>query len=99
MLRLTPQGRSMSFNRIHILFAAAAAAAAGAAAVPALTTGQGSAGRDIVVREKVLNLVFVRQSPDTNGDRMAMGDRVLTRQALFDTDDKRVGTLVTDCTK
>jgi hypothetical protein len=50
-----------------------------------------------VVREKALDLRFVRQSCSTKGDRMHMGDRVLTRQRLFDANDKAIGPLFTDC--
>ena len=76
------------------------AAVAGGVAVPALTGAQSTSGaREIVVREKVKDVRFVRQSTKTKGDRMAMGDRVLTRQLLFDNADKQIGTLYTDCTK
>jgi len=79
---------------------AACAATAAAVALPALTGAQSpSADREIVVREKVESLRFVRQSGKTKADRMAMGDRVLTRQALYDASDKRIGRLVTDCAK
>jgi hypothetical protein len=65
--------------------------------VPAVTTAQSSSAQEIVVRERVQSLKFVHQSSKTRGDRLAMGDRVLTRQALFDAERKRVGTLYTDC--
>jgi hypothetical protein len=88
----------MSSKRFHVLSAAALAAVAGAAAIPALTTGQEpTPGKDIVVREKVLDLRFVHQSRATKGDRMRMGDRVLTRQRLFDDSNKPIGRLFTDC--
>ena len=77
--------------------AAVLAAAVAAATVPALTTGQALAGEEIVVREKVLDLRFVHQRRSTKGDRMLMGDRVLTRQRLFDERGKAIGLLFTDC--
>jgi Allene oxide cyclase barrel like domain len=47
------------------------------------------------VREKVKAAQFVHTG-SARGEQLAMGDRVITRQALFDTSDRRIGTLVTD---
>lgn len=85
-------------HRLHpLLTTAGATALLVAIAVPALTSAQSTPGREIVVREKVQSVKFVRQSSKTTGDRLAVGDRVLTRQALFDVRNKRIGTLYTDC--
>ena len=73
-------------------------AAAAVAAVPAITTAQSiGGGRDVTVREKARSILFVHQQRSTRGDHMATGDRVLTRQALFDASGKSIGTLFTDC--
>ncbi len=77
--------------------AAALAALAAGAAIPALTGAQAPGGREITVREKVRSVKFVRAKASTKGDRLATGDRVVTRQALFDTANKPIGTLFTDC--
>jgi hypothetical protein len=76
--------------------AAALAALCAAALIPAVTVAQDSAGRTITVREKVKAAEFIHHG-SARGERLAMGDRVITRQALFDTGDRPIGTLVTDC--
>ncbi len=76
---------------------AALAAIAAAAAIPALTGAQPSGPRDIIAREKVRTVKFVRAKPSTRGDRLDQGDRVITRQALFNQSDRAIGTLFTDC--
>ena len=82
----------------RLILAAGAIAAVSAAAIPTLTTAQEpAAGTEIVVREKVVDLRFVRHSRATKRDRLAMGDRVLTRQRLFNAGDKATGMLYTDC--
>jgi hypothetical protein len=81
---------------ISIRAAAAALAALAAAAIPGLTAANGSSGRDITVREKLADVAFVHTG-SARGERLAMGDRVITRQAMFDTNDRRLGTLMTDC--
>jgi hypothetical protein len=75
---------------------AALAAVAAAAAIPALTSAQDATAREITVREKVKAVQFVHHGA-AQGEKLAMGDRVITRQALFDTSDRRIGTLHTDC--
>ncbi len=76
---------------------AALAALAAGAAIPALTGAQAPGGREITVRDKVRSVEFIHAKASTKGDRLATGDRVLTRQALFDTGNKPIGTLFTDC--
>jgi hypothetical protein len=76
---------------------ALAIVAAVAVALPALTSAQSTGARDITVREKVQSIRFVHQSRSTKGDRLATGDRLLTRQHLFDDANKAIGTLFTDC--
>jgi hypothetical protein len=71
--------------------------AASAIALPALTSAQSTAARDITVREKVQSIRFIHQRRSTRGDRLATGDRLLTRQHLFDDASKAIGTLFTDC--
>lgn len=76
---------------------AALTALAAGAAIPALTGAQAPGGREITVRDKVRSVQFIHARASTKGDRLATGDRVLTRQALFDTANKPIGTLFTDC--
>ena len=76
---------------------AALGAAALAGAIPALTAAQTTGGQDITVREQVLGLKFVRSGARPHGDRLATGDRVVSRQAMFDAAGQRTGTLFTDC--
>jgi len=75
------------------------AALAAAAAVPALTGAQGSDARELTVREKVQAVTFVHTNPKASprSDRLAPGDRVLTRQALSAENGGALGTLFTDC--
>src|SRR2546423_1881364 len=78
--------------------AAAALAALGTAAALPLMSSAGSPGaRDVTVREKVRAVKFVHTSKSTRGEQLALGDRVITRQALFDEQDHAVGTFFTDC--
>jgi hypothetical protein len=81
-----------------VLTLAAVTAVAAAATVPALTAAHGQAGRGITVREKLRSVHFIHEKRATKGDRLATGDRVLTRQGLFDSHDKPMGTLFTNCT-
>ena len=73
------------------------AAIAAAVALPALGGAQTSGARDITVRDKVRAATFVHHTRSARGERMAMGDRVLTRQAAYDENDRRIGSLYTDC--
>jgi hypothetical protein len=84
------------FTPVRAISAAAAAALVALVAVPALTSAQ-TGDREIQLREKVRAAKFVHNSPSTRGQRLAMGDRVITRQLVFDASDKQVGTLTTDC--
>jgi hypothetical protein len=68
-----------------------------AVAIPALTSAQTDGTRDVTVREKVRAVKFVHVNPSSRGERLAMGDRVLTRQALLDENGGALGTLFTDC--
>jgi len=77
--------------------AVAIASAVAAAAVPALSGAEPS-GREITVHEKVIGLKFVHQKASTKGDKLAMGDAVVTRQSMADDSGKRLGTLFTTCT-
>jgi hypothetical protein len=78
--------------------AAVVAVLIAAVAIPALTSAQQQSGtRDITVLEKVRAAKFVHAKPSTRGERLAMGDRVLTRQALFNESREAVGRLFTDC--
>ncbi len=76
--------------------AAVLAAATTAVALPALTQAQ-SGEQTITAREKVRSATFVHQKRTTKGQRLATGDHVLTRQAIFDAAGKPRGTLFTDC--
>jgi len=68
-----------------------------AAAVPALTGAQSGGPRDITVLNKVRSARFVHANPAAHGERLAPGDRVLTRQSLVRQDRRPAGTLFTDC--
>jgi hypothetical protein len=79
------------------LAAAAVAAIATGVAVPALTSAQTAGTHDINAREKVRAVRFVHAGAGARGDRLALGDRVITRQALYDESDRPTGTLSTHC--
>ncbi len=76
--------------------AAALAATTAAVALPALGGAQ-TGDREITAREKVRSVKFVHQKRTTKGERLATGDRVLTRQGIFNAGGKASGTLFTDC--
>ena len=76
--------------------AAVCAAVGGAVGVPALTSAQTTGGHDVTVRDRVKAVKFVHTSR-ARGERLAMGDRVITSQATFDEQNKPVGSLTTDC--
>lgn len=84
-------------TRPQVLTAGVLAAIAAAAAIPALTGAQTPTTREIVAREKVRSVTFVKAKASTKGDCLATGDRVLTRQAIFDAANAPTGTLFTDC--
>lgn len=77
---------------------AAAAALASAIAVPALTGAQAPADTTITVQEKVQTVAMDDVAPKSRKGGVSVGDRLVTRQSLFDATDKRIGTLYTDCT-
>jgi hypothetical protein len=80
-----------------VLAAAALTAVAAGAAIPAVTGARDSAGRTITVRDKAQQVQFIHQDASTQGEQLAFGDRVITRQGTFDTKDRPTGTLTTDC--
>jgi hypothetical protein len=59
--------------------------------------GAQTGDREITAREKVRSVRIVHQKRTTKGERLATGDRVLTRQAIFNAGGKASGTLFTDC--
>ena len=75
--------------------AVAAAVLAVAVAIPALTSADSA--RTITVQDKVRAVKIIDVAPKSKRDKFSQGDRVLTRQAMFDTNDRRIGTLFTDC--
>lgn len=87
--------------RSQALIAASTAAALSAAiAVPALTNAQSAAGTTITVQEKLQGLAMDDVAPKSKSGpgSVSLGDRLTTRQALFDASKRRLGTLYTDCT-
>jgi hypothetical protein len=78
--------------------AASVVALAVAVAVPALTSAD-TPGQTITVRDKVRAAKIVDVAPKSKSkeQRLSLGDRVTTRQALFDESNRRVGTLYTHC--
>lgn len=79
-----------------VIATATTAALAAAVAVPALTSAD-TAAREITVRDKVRAVKIIDVAPKSKREELSQGDRVLTRQAMFDEQDRRVGTLYTDC--
>ena len=80
-----------------VLAATVAAVASVAVALPALTAAQTSAEqRTITVQEKVVDIAKDDVAPKSRS-KVSLGDRLITRQALFDANKKRLGTLFTDC--
>jgi hypothetical protein len=77
--------------------AATLAAIAAAVALPALGGAQTSGAHDLTVRDKVRAVKFVHHGRSARGEKLAMGDRVITRQAVFNESDHRIGKLFTDC--
>ena len=70
-------------------------AAVGAAAIPALTGAQTTGPRDVTVLMKVLGGTEVKHG---KGAKLATGDSLLVRLAMFDTSGARIGSAYTDCT-
>ncbi len=71
------------------------AALAAAVAIPAVTSADSA--REITVRDKVRAVKIIDVAPKAKREDLSHGDRVLTRQAMFDERDRRIGTLFTDC--
>ncbi len=88
----------MSSNRNRIVAIGIATALAGAAAVPALTTAQSPTARTITVQEANVQVAMDDVAPKSRGNRVSLGDRLTTRQSLFNASKARIGTLYTDCT-
>ncbi|MEJ7798666.1 MAG: hypothetical protein WKF48_11535 [Solirubrobacteraceae bacterium] len=91
----------MKRKHTGMIAAGAAVALSAAIAVPTLTSAQSPQARTITVQEKVQNVAADDLPPRSKRgptDRVSLGDRLITRQSLFDTSRKRIGTLYTDCT-
>lgn len=88
----------MSSKRKQIAVAGVAAAVAAAVAVPALTTAQSPEARTITVQEKNVRVAMDDVAPKSTRNRVSLGDRLITRQSLFDAGNRATGTLYTDCT-
>ena len=80
----------------HLTIGATAAALSAAIAVPGLTSAQ-SGPSMTTVQVKVQAFAKDDVAPRSRS-RVSLGDRLTTRQSLFDGAGKRVGTLSTDCT-
>ncbi|HEV2774213.1 MAG TPA: hypothetical protein VGV90_01345 [Solirubrobacteraceae bacterium] len=52
----------------------------------------------ITVQEKVQAVVQDDVAPKAKRQSVSAGDRLITRQSVFDSDKRRIGTLYTDCT-
>lgn len=87
----------MRLKPTSLIAAGAAAALSAAIAVPALTSAQSPTARTITVNEKVKGIVKHDLAPKSR-TRVSLGDRLVTRQSLFDDGRKQVGMLYTDCT-
>lgn len=81
------------------LATAALVALVAAVSIPVISTAETSGTRDITVREKLGALKIIDAKPRARDpfSRFSLGDRVLTRQAMFDESNRRIGTLVSDC--
>ena len=86
----------MKLKPFHLAAAAAAAALSAAVAVPGLTSAQAGPSTT-TVNVKVQAIAKDDLAPRSRA-RVSLGDRLVTRQSLFDGAGKRVGTLHTDCT-
>jgi hypothetical protein len=84
-------------TRKRAVAGAALTAIAAAVALPAFGGAQTSGARDVTVRDKVRAVKFDHQGRSARGERLAMGDRVITRQAVYNESDRRIGALFTDC--
>jgi len=89
--------RSGMTTHVRAIAGAAIVAVTAAAAIPAITGAQTPTTHDITVREKVRLVKFVHVKPGKSGDRLGPGDRVITKQALFDESNAEIGAFFTDC--
>ena len=80
-----------------VLPAVALAVIAAGIVLPAISSNAQSGSRDITLREKVKSVKIDHVKSRSKGQRLSQGDRVTTRQTLFDASNKRIGTLYTDC--
>jgi len=95
----------MKRKHTSAIAAAAAVALSAAIAVPALTSAQAPNARTITLQERIQTAVGDDVAPKSkrgpimspNG-RVSAGDRLVTRQGVFDSAGKRIGLLYTDCT-
>lgn len=95
----------MKLKHTSVIAAAAAAALSAAVAVPALTGAQSPPARTITLQERVQTAVGDDVAPKSKRGpimsptgRVSVGDRLVVRQAVFNTSRKRIGKLYTDCT-
>lgn len=72
------------------------ASLAAAIAIPAISS-EAQTSRDITLREKVEAVNIDDIKPASKKQSLSQGDRVTTRQTLFDASNRRIGTLYTDC--
>jgi hypothetical protein len=77
---------------------AAAAAIAAATAIPGLTGAQTTGEREITVRMKVRSGAQLQHRKNAKGDKLATGDAVLTRLAMFSPDGAALGSAYSECT-
>ncbi|MDP8909750.1 MAG: hypothetical protein M3N47_11715 [Chloroflexota bacterium] len=71
----------------------------GLPAMPAFTSAQAPPGATITVQEQVQTVAQDDVAPKSRRGRVSVGDRLITRQSLFDASKQRLGTLYTDCTR
>ena len=83
--------------RYKLVATALATSAVIAATVPALTGAQSPGPRDLTLRLKDGAGSLV-QHGKAKGARLAPGDSLVVRQAMYDTSDKRVGQNYIECT-
>lgn len=91
----------MKLKSAGMIAVSAAAALSAVIAVPALTNAQSPAARTITVNLKLQNVAMDDVAPKSKrgpSGGVSLGDRLITRQAMFDGARKRIGTLYTDCT-
>lgn len=88
----------MKLKHACVIAASAAAALSAAIVVPVLTHAQSPTATTITLQEKVQGVVTDDVAPKSKRGKVSLGDRLITRQSLFDPGKKRIGTLYTDCT-